>query len=250
MDKVFFKQLELPEAKYNLDVGSGSHAEETGRMLIGIEKILLREKPDTVLVEGDTNTVLAGALAASKLHIKVGHVEAGLRSYDKRMPEEINRILTDHISDYLFAPTEKAREILLREGISEDKIFLTGNTIVDAVYQNLEIANKKQYIFFIHSKVLKDEPYTVYLNHKRIFDYVEDTCRTFANIVDNFKPGEVYNIGGRQEWEHEIKYISDLILKYLGNDDSKVTYKEAEPFTTKVKKINFSKAIRDLNHNP
>ncbi len=143
MDKVFFQQLELPRAKYNLDVGSGSHAEETGRMLIGIEKILLKEKPDTVLVEGDTNTVLAGALAASKLHIKVGHVEAGLRSYDRRMPEEINRILTDHISDYLFAPTEKAREILLREGTSEDKIFVTGNTIVDAVYQNLKIANKK-----------------------------------------------------------------------------------------------------------
>jgi len=143
MDKVFFKELELPEAKYNLDVGSGSHAEETGKMLIGIEKILLREKPGTVLVEGDTNTVLAGALAASKLHIRVGHVEAGLRSYDRRMPEEINRVLTDHISDYLFAPTEKAREILLREGISEDKIFVTGNTIVDAVYQNLKIANKK-----------------------------------------------------------------------------------------------------------
>ena len=144
MDKVFFKQLELPEAKYNLDVGSGSHAEETGRILIGIEKILLKEKPDTVLVEGDTNSVLAGALAASKLHIKVGHVEAGLRSYDRGMPEEINRILTDQISDYLFAPTEKARKILLREGISEDKIFVTGNTIVDAVYQNLKIANKKQ----------------------------------------------------------------------------------------------------------
>ncbi len=99
-------------------------------------------------------------------------------------------------------------------------------------------------------KALKDEPYTVYLNHKRIFDYVEDTCRTFANIVDNFKPGEVYNIGGKQEWEQDIKYISDIILKYLGKDDSKVTYKEAEPFTTKVKKIDFSKAIRDLNHNP
>jgi len=143
MDKVFFRQLELPRAKYNLDVGSGSHAEETGKMLMGIENILLKEKPDIVLVEGDTNTVLAGALAASKLHIKVGHVEAGLRSYDRRMPEEINRILTDHISDYLFAPTEKTRKILLTEGISEDKIFVTGNTIVDAVYQSLKIANKK-----------------------------------------------------------------------------------------------------------
>jgi UDP-N-acetylglucosamine 2-epimerase (non-hydrolysing) len=143
LDKIFFKQLELPEAKYNLDVGSGSHAEETGKMLIGIEKICMKDKPDFVLVEGDTNTVLAGALAASKLHIKVGHVEAGLRSYDRNMPEEINRVLADHVSDYLFAPTEKAKENLLREGIEEDKIFVTGNTIVDAVYQNLEIAKRK-----------------------------------------------------------------------------------------------------------
>jgi UDP-N-acetylglucosamine 2-epimerase (non-hydrolysing) len=143
LDKIFFEELELPAAKYNLDVGSGTHAEETGKMLIGIEKVLLKEKPDVVLIEGDTNTVLAGALAASKLHIKIGHVEAGLRSYDRTMPEEINRVLADHVSDYLFAPTEKARENLLREGIDENKIFVTGNTIVDAVYQNLEIAKRK-----------------------------------------------------------------------------------------------------------
>lgn len=143
MNKIFFEQLSLPEPRYNLDVGSGSHAEETARILIGIEKILLKENSDIVLIEGDTNTVLAGALAASKLHIKVGHIEAGLRSYDKRMPEEINRILTDHISDYLLAPTEKAKKILLKEGISEDKIFVTGNTIVDAVFQSLKIANEK-----------------------------------------------------------------------------------------------------------
>ena len=143
LDKIFFEDLELPEPKYNLDVGSGSHAEETGKMLIGIEKVLKEEKPDVILVEGDTNTVLAGALAAAKSHIKIGHVEAGLRSYDRTMPEEINRVLADHISDYLFAPTEKAKENLLREGIEEDKIFVTGNTIVDAVYQNLEIARRK-----------------------------------------------------------------------------------------------------------
>jgi len=143
LDKIFFQDLDLPAPKYNLDVGSGSHAEETGKMLIGIEKILKEEKPDIVLVEGDTNTVLAGALAATKLHVKVGHVEAGLRSYDRTMPEEINRVLADHVSDYLFAPTEKAKENLLREGIEEDKIFVTGNTIVDAVYQNLEIARRK-----------------------------------------------------------------------------------------------------------
>ena len=143
MDRVFFEQLKIPEAKYNLEVGSGMHGEETGKMLMGIEKILLRENPEGVLVQGDTNTVLAGALAATKLGIKVGHVEAGLRSYDRNMPEETNRVLTDHCSDYLFAPTEKSKEILLGEGVVEDKIFVTGNTVVDAIYQNLKIANGK-----------------------------------------------------------------------------------------------------------
>ena len=143
MDSIFFEQLELPAARYNLDVGSASHAEQTGRIMAGVEKVLINERPDVVLVQGDTNTVLAGALAASKLHIKVGHVEAGLRSYDRTMPEEINRVVADHISDYLFAPTENSRENLRKEGIAEEKIHVTGNTIVDSVYQNLEIARRK-----------------------------------------------------------------------------------------------------------
>jgi len=143
LDQIFFEQLELPQPRYNLDVGSGSHAVETGKMLIGIEKVLLQEKPGIVLVEGDTNSVLAGALAAAKLHIKVGHVEAGLRSYDRNMPEETNRVLTDHIADYLYAPTPKAREILVGEGIPDQRILVTGNTIVDAVYQNLRLTQEK-----------------------------------------------------------------------------------------------------------
>jgi UDP-N-acetylglucosamine 2-epimerase (non-hydrolysing) len=143
LDRVFFEQLKLPQPKYNLEVGSGSHAQQTGKILVGVENVLQDENPDIVLVEGDTNSVFASALAATKLHIKVGHVEAGLRSYDRNMPEEINRILTDHCSDYLFAPTPKARQILLGEGISKEKIFVTGNTIVDAVYQNLEIATEQ-----------------------------------------------------------------------------------------------------------
>lgn len=140
MDEVFFKQLELSRANFKLEVGSGSHGEQTARVLTGVEEILKQEKPDVVLVEGDTNSVLASALAAAKLHIKVGHVEAGLRSGEKQMPEEINRTLTDHCSDYLFAPTEISKANLMCENIDEEKIFITGNTIVDALMQNLEIA--------------------------------------------------------------------------------------------------------------
>jgi UDP-N-acetylglucosamine 2-epimerase (non-hydrolysing) len=143
MDRVFFEQLELPKPKYSLDVGSGTHANQTGKMMIGIEKILYMDRPDIVLVEGDTNTVLAGALTAAKLGVKVGHIEAGLRSYDATMPEEINRVLTDHCSNLLFAPTKKSKLTLLSEGIEREKIFVTGNTIVDAVYENLEISRKR-----------------------------------------------------------------------------------------------------------
>jgi UDP-N-acetylglucosamine 2-epimerase (non-hydrolysing) len=142
LDRVFFKELRLPAAKHNLEVGSGSHAEQTARVLVSVEKVLKQENPDIVLVEGDTNSVLAAALAAAKLHIKVGHVEAGLRSYDRNMPEEINRVLADHSADFLFAPTETAKNALLTEGIPEAKIFVTGNTIVDAVYQTLAIAER------------------------------------------------------------------------------------------------------------
>lgn len=142
MDRVFFEELHLPAPKYNLDVGSGLHGEQTGKMLAGIERVLMQDTPDVVLVQGDTNTVLAGALAGSKLHIKVGHIEAGLRSFDRTMPEETNRIVADHISDYLFAPTENSRKYLLAEGIPQERIFVTGNTVVDAVYQNLEISRQ------------------------------------------------------------------------------------------------------------
>lgn len=143
MDKLFFEELELPQPNYNLNVGSKTHGEMTGMMLLGIEKILIKEKPKAVLVLGDTNSTLAGALAASKLHIKLGHVEAGLRSYDRKMPEEINRIVTDHLSDFLFAPTNVSYGNLIQEGIPREKIIITGNPIVDAINKNLEISKKK-----------------------------------------------------------------------------------------------------------
>ena len=143
MDKIFFEELELRDADYALRVGSGTDAEQTGRILVGVERALIKEQPDVVLVEGDTNSVFASAFAATKLHVEVGHVEAGLRSYDRFMPEEINRVLTDHISDFLFAPTAKAEANLLAEGIPSNNISVTGNTIVDAVRQNLKLAQKK-----------------------------------------------------------------------------------------------------------
>ncbi|MGP3667896.1 MAG: non-hydrolyzing UDP-N-acetylglucosamine 2-epimerase [Candidatus Bathyarchaeota archaeon] len=179
MDGVFFEQLELPKAKYNLNVGSGSHAEQTGRMLVGIEKVLKQEKPEVVLVQGDTNTTLAGALAAAKIGLKVGHVEAGLRSYDRFMPEEINRVLTDHCSDFLFAPTEKSRRILLSEGIPSEKVYVTGNTVVDAVLQNLELAAKKR--SDVLSNLCVDEgSYFVVTVHRQ--ENVDDEVR-FRNVM-------------------------------------------------------------------
>lgn len=144
MDKIFFEELQLPKPKYNLEIGSGSHGSQTGIMLEKIEEVLIKEKPAVVLLIGDTNSVLAGALAAAKLHIKVGHIEGGLRSYDKDMAEEQNRIVTDHLSDYLFAPSEKAAQILVNEGISKEKVFVVGNTIVDAVYQNIILSEKSK----------------------------------------------------------------------------------------------------------
>lgn len=146
MDAIFFKELDLPKPKYNLGIGSGNHGDMTGRMMMKIEEVLLKERPYVILVQGDTNTVMAGALVASKLGIKVGHVEAGLRSYDRTMPEEINRVVTDHVSDFLFCPTKKQADIVKKEGISSKNIFITGNTVVDAVYECSGIADKKSKI--------------------------------------------------------------------------------------------------------
>lgn len=142
MSDIFFDELGIPKPDYNLGVGSGSHGKQTASMLEGIEEVLLKEKPDGLLVYGDTNSTLAGALAASKLHIPVFHVEAGLRSYNKLMPEEQNRILTDHISDMLLCPTQTAVGNLKKEGISEG-VLNTGDIMYDTVLRNIGIANEK-----------------------------------------------------------------------------------------------------------
>lgn len=145
MSGIFFEELNIPMPDYNLNVGSGTHGKQTGAMLAGIEEILINERPDIVLVYGDTNSTVAGALAASKLHIKVAHVEAGLRSYDLSMPEEINRILTDHISSILFCPTQTAVNNLEKEGITKG-VLLVGDVMADAMEYNRTMAERVSHI--------------------------------------------------------------------------------------------------------
>ena len=143
MSDNFFRDLEIPAPDYNIHVGSGTHGRQTGLMMKGIEEILMDEKPDIVLVQGDTNAVLAGALVCAKLHIAVGHVEAGLRSFDVTMLEEINRRVADICSVMYFIPTEESAVNLLAEGFSRKNLFITGNTVVDACFRHLEIAKKR-----------------------------------------------------------------------------------------------------------
>jgi len=174
MSKVFFNEMKIKEPDAYLGISGGSHGSMTGQMLIKIEELIIQDKPDWVLVYGDTNSTLAGALAASKLKIPCAHVEAGLRSDNRRMPEEINRILTDHASDLLFAPTETAKYRLLSEGIPKDKIIRTGDVMLDAaihygkiaelqsdIINNLSLADAKYALCTLHRAENVDDPKTL-----------------------------------------------------------------------------------------
>ncbi len=146
MSDVFFDELNIPKPNHHLGIGSASHGAQTGRMLEAIENVMLEEQPDGLLVYGDTNSTLAGALAAGKLHIPVFHVEAGLRSFNRRMPEEINRVLTDHVSDLLFAPTSTAMRNLQNEGLQAHKTRQTGDVMLDAAQYYAQFADQKSQI--------------------------------------------------------------------------------------------------------
>ena len=180
MNNVFFSELNIPEPEYFLGIGSGSHGYQTGEMLKKIEEVLIKEEPDLVLTYGDTNSTLAGALAAAKLHIKTAHVESGLRSFDRSMPEEINRILTDHCSDLLFCPTKNAVDNLRKEGITTN-VHLTGDVMADSLLYNKEIAETRSTI--LSDLDLNSKEYAVATIHRASNT---DNKENLTNIVDAF----------------------------------------------------------------
>lgn len=182
MDQQFFKDLELPEPDINLHVSNISHhGEMVGQMITKIEEDLLLTRPTVLIVQGDTNSVLAGGLAASKLGIAVAHVEAGLRSYDRTMPEEINRVVVDHLASFLFCPTKVQKDILQKEGVSSSNCFVVGNTAVDAVQQNRERAiakfshkNEQPYVLLtLHRPANVDDPQ----HFSHLLDVVSRSCK-------------------------------------------------------------------------
>ncbi|EJP6472717.1 UDP-N-acetylglucosamine 2-epimerase (non-hydrolyzing) [Clostridium botulinum] len=209
MSKVFFEELQIPKPDYNLEIGSGNHGEQTGKMLIDLEKIYLKEKPDLVLVYGDTNSTLAGALCASKLLIPVAHVEAGLRSFNMNMPEEQNRILTDHISKLLFVPTVTAEDNLHNEGINEN-VHNVGDVMFDAVLHFKKLAEEKESI--LNKISIKSGEYILTTIHRA--ENTNDINR-LKNII------EALNESGKRIvlplHPRTKKYIEDYNLQFGNN---------------------------------
>ncbi len=185
MSEKIFADLGIRKPDIHLGVGSGSHASQTGEMMIKLEAAMIENKPDIIIVFGDTNSTMAGALAAAKLNIPIIHIEAGLRSYNKSMPEEINRITTDHVSEYLFAPTQTAVDILKKEGLKKHTFF-TGDIMVDTMKNNLEIALRKSNI--ISELKLENEKFNLLTLHR---NYNVDDTKILEHILNQIgKLGE------------------------------------------------------------
>ena len=178
MSEKIFEDLGIRKPDIHLEIGSGTQASQTGKMMIALEEAMMEQRPDIVIVFGDTNSTLAGALAAAKLNIPIIHIEAGLRSYNKNMPEEINRIATDHVSRYLFVPTQTALNILKSEGL-EKQAYLTGDIMVDTIKNNLEIALKKSTI--ISDLKLEDKDYNLLTLHR---NYNVDDTDVLEHLLD------------------------------------------------------------------
>lgn len=223
MSKIFFEQLSLPEPDIYLGVGSASHAEQTARIMVGFEQVLLEHRPDLVLVVGDVNSTLACAVTAAKLGVPVGHVEAGLRSFDRRMPEEINRVVTDALSDYLFATCTDANENLRREGIDDSKIFFVGNVMIDTLLkyraQSLELDTLEKY-------KLRPGEYAVLTLHRpsnvderEILERILEALAVVGERVKIVFPAHPRTVKRLQEfglWERATSLFGLLLIEPLG----------------------------------
>jgi UDP-N-acetylglucosamine 2-epimerase len=212
MSQIFFDELDISEPDLNLGVGSGSHGWQTGQMLVRIEEVLLEEKPDFVVVYGDTNSTLAGALAAVKLHLPVAHVEAGLRSFNREMPEEHNRVVADHCADVLFCPTQTAVDNLAREGITNG-VHLVGDTMYDAVLQFSSIARERSTI--LNDLKLEPKAYLLTTVHR---PYNTDIPENLQNILSAFAEiGEVIVFPVHPRTRKKIAELEDRFQNGLTN---------------------------------
>jgi UDP-GlcNAc3NAcA epimerase len=230
MSSVFFDELEIPQPNYNLNVGSGMHGEQTAKMIQGIEAIIQNESPDYLLVYGDTNSTLAGAIAASKLHIPVVHIEAGLRSYNKLMPEEINRILTDHCSTYLFPPTASGLNNLLKEGFNDSNtkpysmdhplVKNMGDVMLDNTLYFSQLAEQKSDI--INTLDLKNQPFvlcTIHRNDNTDNEFkLSEIIKALINIADKYAIKIVLPIHPRTK--KMIVNLDKLLLEKFTNNPS------------------------------
>ncbi len=234
MDKIFFDDMGIPVPDYHMGIGSGSHGFQTGEMLRKVEEALLAETPDVVIVFGDTNSTLAGSLAAAKLHIKTAHVEAGLRSFDKSMPEEINRVLVDHCSDLLLCPTTTAVYNLRREGII-DGVYLTGDVMVDAQKDCENIAEKKSHI--LEDLALKPKDYYLATVHRASntddpdkLREITEALKDLENVVFPCHPRTEKYLRESGLWDDLVRKIR--VIKPVGYLDMLLLEKNAKKIIT------------------
>ena len=233
MSQSFFEDLKIPKPNYNLGVGSGSHAKQTAEIIEKLEPIILKENPDLVIVIGDVSSTFAGALTAAKLNIPVAHIEAGLRSYNKKIPEEINRILTDHVSDFLFCPTKTAVENLKNEGIKKG-VYNVGDIMYDVLLKNIEIAQKKSKI--LEKFNLKPKEYFLLTIHRASNADNLDNLRKILAAANKIKGKVIFPVHPRTKKllaKIEISQFENIkTIRPLGYFDMLVLEKNSKKILT------------------